>query len=60
MGRASSQCLVVGLSKAARTCRKVTQATPICREVVVSSGKIYKVPRAFVNSISRVHEFPGE
>ena len=31
MGRASSQCLVAGLLTAARTCRKVAQATPICR-----------------------------
>ena len=28
MGRASSQCLVVGLSRAAWTCRKVAEATP--------------------------------
>ena len=28
MRRASSQCLVAGLSIAARTCRKVVQATP--------------------------------
>ena len=28
MGRASSQCLVAGLSRAARTCSKVAQATP--------------------------------
>ena len=31
MSRASSKCLVVGLSIAARTCRKVAQATPSCR-----------------------------
>ena len=31
MGRASSQCLVVGLSTAARTCRKVALARPSCR-----------------------------
>jgi len=30
MGKASSQCLVIGLSVAARTCRKVTQASPSC------------------------------
>ena len=27
---ASSQCLVIGLSTVARTCRKVAQATPSC------------------------------
>ena len=31
MGRASSQCLVVGLSTAARTYKKVVEATPSCR-----------------------------
>ena len=31
MGRASSQCLVTGFSTAARTCRKVAQASPSCR-----------------------------
>ena len=31
MGRASSQCLVNGLSVAARSSRKVAQATPSCR-----------------------------
>ena len=31
VGRASSQCLIVGLSIAARTCRKVVQTTPSCR-----------------------------
>ena len=37
MGRASSQCLIIGLSIAARTCRKVAQATPSCR--ALGSGK---------------------
>ena len=62
MGRASSQCLVIGLSIAARTCRKVAQATPSCR--ALGSGneprQIYKVPRAFGCGSSRVCEFPGE
>ena len=31
MGMASSQCLVAGLLRVARTCRKVVQATPSCR-----------------------------
>ena len=31
MGRASTQCMVVGLLIVARTCRKITQATPSCR-----------------------------
>ena len=31
MGKASSRCLVAGLLTAARTCRKVAQATPSCR-----------------------------
>ena len=31
MGRASSQCLVAWLLIAARTCRKVAQATTSCR-----------------------------
>ena len=31
MGRASSHCLVLGLSLAVRTCRKVSQATPSFR-----------------------------
>ena len=31
MGRATSQCLVVGLLIVARTCRKMVQATPSCR-----------------------------
>ena len=31
MGRSFSQCLVVGLSIAARICRKLAQATPSCR-----------------------------
>ena len=30
-GRASSQCLIIGLSAAARTCSKVAQATSSCR-----------------------------
>ena len=62
MGRASSQCLVVGLSIAARTCRKVAQAAPSCRawEVIISSRQIFKVTRAFGSSNSRVCEFPGE
>ena len=33
MGRASSLSLVLGLSTAARTCRKVAQATPSCRNL---------------------------
>ena len=31
MGRASSQCLVVGLLTVARTCRKMVQDTPSCK-----------------------------
>ena len=62
MDKASSQCLVIGLSTAARTYRKVSQATPSCRawEVVISSRQIFKVTRAFGSSRSRVHEFPEE
>ena len=62
MGRASSQCLVAGLSIAERTCRKVAQATPSCRpwEVIMSLSQIYKEPRAFDIGSSRVCEFPGE
>ena len=62
MGRASNQCLVAGLLTAARTCRKVVQATPSCRpwEVVMSLRQIYKVPRVFGSGSSRVCEFPGE
>ena len=62
MGRASSQCLVVGLSTAARTCRKVAMLLLVAGpwEVVMSSRQIYKVIRAFGSSSSRVCEFPGE
>ena len=61
MRRASSQCLVAGVLTAARTCRKVAQATPSCRAlgVVMSLQQIYEVPRAFVSSSGRVCEFPG-
>ena len=61
MGRASSQCLVIGLSTAARTCRKVAQATPSCR-ALGSGNKLQadlQVTRAFGSSNSRVCEFPG-
>ena len=62
MGRASSQCLVAGLSTDAKTCRKVAQATPICR--ALGSGneprQISKVPGACGSGSSRVCEFPGE
>ena len=34
MDRASSQCLVIGLSTVASTWRKVVQATPSCRPLV--------------------------
>ena len=62
MGRASSQCLVAGLLIAARTCRKVMQATPSCRALGCSNEprQIYKVPRAFGSGSSRVCEFSGE
>ena len=62
MDRASSECLVIGLSITARTCRKVAQATPRYRalEVVMSSRQIYKVTRAFGSSSSRVSVFPAE
>ena len=39
MGRASSQCLVTGLSTVARTCRKVEQATPSYR--AMGSGNVF-------------------
>ena len=39
MGRASSQCLYMELSTAARTCRKVAQAAPSCR-ALGSSNKL--------------------
>ena len=55
MDRASSQCLVAGLL-AARTCRKVAQATPSFRAL----RQIYQVPRAFGSGSIRVFEFPGE
>ena len=62
MGRAGSQCLVAGLLTAARTCRKVAQATPSCR--ALGSGNeprlIYKVPRVFGSGSSRVGVCPGE
>ena len=59
MDRASSQCLVIGLSTAARRWhRLLLVAGPW--EVVISSRQIFKVTRAFVSSNSRVHEFPGE
>ena len=58
MGRASSQCLFIGFSTAARTCRKVTVATPW--EVVMNFRQIYKVSKAFGSSSSRVRDFPGE
>ena len=49
MGRASSQFLVAGLLTAARTYRKVAQATPSYR--ALGSGneprQFYKMPRAF-------------
>ena len=62
MGRASSQCLVVELSTAARTCRRCHWLLLVARpwEVVMSSRQIYKVSRAFGSSSSRVCEFPGE
>ena len=62
MVMAGSQCLVAGLLTAARTCRKVAQATPSCRDL--GSGNeprpIYKVPRAFGSDSIRLCEFPGE
>ena len=47
MGRASSQCLVIVLSIAARTCRKV--AVPIFRALGIGNKlkQIFKVTRAF-------------
>ena len=33
LGMASSQCLVIGFSTAARTCRKVAQAPPSCGDL---------------------------
>ena len=61
VGRASSQCLVIGLSIAARSCRKVAQATPSCRALGIdSSRQIFKVTRAFGSISSRVCEFLGE
>ena len=44
MGRAGSQCLVAGLFTAARTCRKMAQATRSCREVVMSLGIFTRCP----------------
>ena len=62
MGRASIQCLVVGLSMATRTSRKVAQAAPSC--MALGSGnkfwQIFKVTRALGRSSSRVCEFPGK
>ena len=62
MDRVSSQCLVPGLLTAARTCRKVVQATHSCR--ALGSGneptQIYKVPRTFGSGGGKVCEFPGE
>ena len=62
VGRASSQCLVAGLITAERTCRKVAQATSSCGALGSGNepGHIYKVPRAFGSSSSRVCEFPEE
>ena len=61
-GRVSSQCLVIGVSTAARTCRKVAQVLLVAglSKVVMGSRQIYKVSRAFGSSSSRVCEFPGE
>ena len=39
MGRASSQCLVTGLSTVARACRKVELATPSYR--AMGSGNVF-------------------
>ena len=62
MDRVSSQCLVFGLLRAARTCRKVVRAPPSCR--ALGSGneprQIYKVPRALGSGSSSMCEFPGE
>ena len=33
VGRASIQCLVAGLLTASRTCRKMLQTTPSCRDL---------------------------
>ena len=62
MGRAISQCVVIGLSTAVWACRKVAQATPISTalEMVISLRQNFKVTRALGSSNSRVHEFPGE
>ena len=62
MGRASSQCQVAGLLTAARTCRKMVQATPGLGlwAVVMILRQIYEVLRAFGSGSSRVCEFPGE
>lgn len=58
MGRASSQCLVIGLSTEARRWhRLLLVAGPW--EVVMSSRQIFKLTRAFGISSSRVCELPG-
>jgi len=41
MGVANSQCLVIGLSKAARTWSKMAQASPSCR-ALGSGNELYK------------------
>ena len=62
MDRASSPCLVAGLSTAARTCRKAAEATPSCR--ALGGGNELQADlqgdRAFGSCNSRVCEFPGE
>ena len=54
--------MVIGLSIAARTCRKVARLLLVSGpwEVVISSRQIFKLTRAFSSSHSRVHECPGE
>ncbi len=62
MGRASSQCLVLGLSIAARTCRKVAQATPSCR-ALGSGNKLYadiQGDQSIWQYQQQGDEFPGE
>ena len=52
MGRASNQCLVIGLSIAARTCRKVAQAAPGCRALGSLSD-----PQGIVGSTQNVWQW---
>ena len=52
VGMASSQCLVAGPLRVARTCRKVVQAAPSCRALGSSSG-----PQAGVGSTQSISQW---